>query len=703
MKRFKIVSGINFIQIDTLSLFILLFLTPLYFSSSAQESNHTKVNAFSVDERTQSGRFIGTMNNIVIFIRFADQEEFTTSYQFCEDFMNSTSGLSVKSYYAENSGNNLIIQSHFFPEPDLENDQIISYQDSHPIDYYRPYDATTNPIGYESLDGYEREDQLLKDAVRALKADIESKNLDLDINQDGIIDNISFILNRPEGGAFSTWLYPTLIQLNGGGEDVYINGKKAYQGNKHTTQYLQQEKLGFFCHEMFHGFSGAPDIYNSSSIAFSPVGVWDLMGGGGGTIPPAHLLVYMKMKYGTWIESIPQITEPGTYTLEAIKDNPFAAYEIPSPNSSTEKFIVEYRKPGGMFEIGLDRSNIEPGLIIYRVDSRYHGCRGGEPYFEVYVFRPLYGTHPEEGNDNYAGFAIENNRTQFNSETNPSCFLNDGSDGGIFIANVTSNQNNTVSFDVIDPYHIITPTALFASDIQSGEFPLTVNFSEHSTDFPTSFSWDFGDGDSSTERHPTHTYQTPGLYTVTLTTSNSAGTNTITKSDYIQVDKRDQTISFTEPTEATVGQTIVLNATTTSDLEIAYSVVSGDATLASDGKTITFNAAGNVEIKAGQEGNSEYHAAPEQLLAVSVSESTGTHTISDCIAIYPNPLKNNLHIQADKAYTIKVIDILGHVVLQYAMQNGQSTIDLSTLNTGQYIIQVTENNKLIHHQKMIKQ
>lgn len=700
MNPFKLLSKINFIKSNILSLLIVFFFTNFIFSLNAKDLNNTTDNLFPVDENTKSGRFIGTMNNIVIFIRFADQEEFTESFQFCEDFMNSTTNPSVKTYYAENSGNNLIIQSHFFPEPDTENDQIISYQDSHPIDYYRPYDAVTNPIGYESA-GYEREDQLLKDAVRALKTEIESKNLDLDINSDGIIDNISFILNRPEGGAFSTYLYPTLIQLNGGGDDVFINGKKAYNGNKHTTQYLQQKQLGFFCHEMFHGFSGAPDIYNSSSIADSPVGVWDLMSQVSFTQP--HLLVYMKMKYGTWIESIPQITEPGTYTLEAIKDNPFAAYEIPSPNSSTEKFIVEYRKPGGIFEIGLDKDNIEHGLIIYRVDSRYNGCGGGEPYFEVYVFRPLYGTHPEEGNSNLAGFAIENNRTLFNSETNPSCFLNDGSDGGIFIANVTSNQNNTISFDVIDPNNIVAPTALFTSDIQSGEFPLKVSFSESSTDFPTSFSWDFGDGSTSTERHPNHTYQSPGLYTVTLSVSNSKGTNTITKADYIQVDKKDQTINFTEPSEATVGETIVLNATTTSNLEIDYAVVSGDATLASDGKTITFDAAGNVEIKAQQDGNSEYNAAPEQLLTVSVSESTGINTISNCISIYPNPLKNNLNIKADKLYKIKLIDILGNVMLQYTMQNNISTIDLSALNNGQYIIQLIENNRIIHYQKIIKQ
>ncbi|MBI9064358.1 MAG: T9SS type A sorting domain-containing protein [Marinilabiliaceae bacterium] len=393
------------------------------------------------------GKFIGTMNNVVVFIRFADQEEFTESFQFIDEFLNSSIKPSVKTYYAENSGHQLTIQSHFFPAPDVTNDKIVSYQDSHPMDYFRPYDAINNSIGYQGIEGSEREDRLLADALLFVKDEIESASLDLDINNDEIIDNISFIIQRPPGGAFSTYLYPTLIQITD--IPVYIQGKKAYMGNKHTTEYLQQEQLGFFCHEMFHGFTFAPDIYNSRSVAFSPVGVWDLMGGGGGTMPPAHLLVYMKMKYGTWLETIPRITKSGTYTLECINDNPLAAYEIPSPNSTHEKFIVEYRKPVGMFESGLGRSQIECGLLIYRVDDRYSGCGGGEPYFEVYVFRPLYGDRPEEGDSNKAGFAVENGRTTFSSETNPSCFLNDGSVGGIMINNITSNHGSTISFNVV--------------------------------------------------------------------------------------------------------------------------------------------------------------------------------------------------------------------------------------------------------------
>jgi PKD repeat protein len=65
--------------------------------------------------------------------------------------------------------------------------------------------------------------------------------------------------------------------------------------------------------------------------------------------------------------------------------------------------------------------------------------------------------------------------------------------------------------------------------------PLTVNFTDLSTGALTSWSWDFGDGGTSVEQHPSHEYAGLGLYTVTLTVSGPTGSDTETKPDYISV------------------------------------------------------------------------------------------------------------------------------------------------------------------------
>lgn len=57
----------------------------------------------------------------------------------------------------------------------------------------------------------------------------------------------------------------------------------------------------------------------------------------------------------------------------------------------------------------------------------------------------------------------------------------------------------------------------------SGVAPLTVTFTDGSTGTPTGWRWDLGDGRTAAGRTVTHTYTTPGRYTVTLQAENQAG------------------------------------------------------------------------------------------------------------------------------------------------------------------------------------
>ena len=79
------------------------------------------------------------------------------------------------------------------------------------------------------------------------------------------------------------------------------------------------------------------------------------------------------------------------------------------------------------------------------------------------------------------------------------------------------------------------PVADFAGSPTSGEAPLTVSFTDQSSNSPTSWSWDFGDGATSTAQNPSHQYSSAGTYTVELTAANEYGSDTETKTDYITV------------------------------------------------------------------------------------------------------------------------------------------------------------------------
>ena len=80
------------------------------------------------------------------------------------------------------------------------------------------------------------------------------------------------------------------------------------------------------------------------------------------------------------------------------------------------------------------------------------------------------------------------------------------------------------------------PSADFEANVTSGTKPLTVKFTDKSSNNATSWEWDFGDESSnSTEQNPEHTYDSAGNYTVILTASNADGEDSEKKEDYITV------------------------------------------------------------------------------------------------------------------------------------------------------------------------
>lgn len=64
-----------------------------------------------------------------------------------------------------------------------------------------------------------------------------------------------------------------------------------------------------------------------------------------------------------------------------------------------------------------------------------------------------------------------------------------------------------------------------------------VSFSDRSLNGPTTWLWDFGDGKTSTAKNPVHTYVNNGYYTVQLTALNAYGSNTLTKTSYVKINK----------------------------------------------------------------------------------------------------------------------------------------------------------------------
>jgi PKD repeat protein len=75
----------------------------------------------------------------------------------------------------------------------------------------------------------------------------------------------------------------------------------------------------------------------------------------------------------------------------------------------------------------------------------------------------------------------------------------------------------------------------FTADPTTGIQPLVVQFTDQSTGTITGWLWDFGDGTTSTEQHPSHSYDIEGDFTVSLTVTGPEGQDTHVKDNYIRV------------------------------------------------------------------------------------------------------------------------------------------------------------------------
>jgi len=141
-------------------------------------------------------------------------------------------------------------------------------------------------------------------------------------------------------------------------------------------------------------------------------------------------------------------------------------------------------------------------------------------------------------------WSTNQNPTTANSKTT------DGSGNGLFESRLTELTANTGYYyrayatnsegtgygeDLSFTTLLNKPDAAFTASLTTITAGQSVQFTDQSTNTPKSWNWDFGDGSTIKIQNPLHTYSTAGTYTVSLTVENNSGSDTETKSNYINV------------------------------------------------------------------------------------------------------------------------------------------------------------------------
>ena len=316
------------------------------------------------------------------------------------------------------------------------------------------------------------------------------------------------------------------------------------------------------------------------------------------------------------------------------------------------------------------------------------------------------------GNDKLS-INIDGNRIATITDTNDEWT---GSETIIFTATDPdgASDSDTAIFTILP----LGPEADFASNLTIGTKPLTVEFTDQSTQGTstiTEWYWDFGDGESSSQQSPSHTYNEVGVYDVSLTiTDENALTDTETKNDYITVYILPQQASNPQPAdlstsieiEPTLNWTICEN---TEDVDLYFGTENPPSTkvLNNVSAATTFNPSALSYqtdyfwkvVCRNLNGETE---GPIWKFTTAIGTGLGDNLENHKqISIYPNPARGQVYVSTPKVVDLSITTLSGmSVLVKKGFQGG--IIDISALDKGVYMIILRTEKGMISRKLIIK-
>lgn len=388
-----------------------------------------------------------TMANLIVFVKFPEDKttEISDNAQKIMMYYNDTSKMyvgssidfSFKKYISEISRGKLNVNDIF---PQLDGD-------------------TITPFTLSASHDNSNDNSIIQEIIGAFNSGkIKMPSDRLDNKYSGVVDNLTVIIQgRCPSGSDFMWPHKSVTYVS-----TKINNKYQFGNYNFIDSYSVTGTVaacqGVITHEFLHSV-GLPDLYRRSGTDGTPVGVWDIMASN--SFFMQYPLSYQRYKLG-WIP-MQQITQSGTYTLDPVSDpdSDTILYEIKTPMSASESFMLEYRKKitTNFSNLGFETKIPSSGLLIYRVNKSVVNQTNawGEDY--LYVYRPGETSASASAGDLFKSALDPNdNRTSFGVAdldaplTDGTMFYSNGMNSGIVISDVKYNDDSSqITFHVEFP------------------------------------------------------------------------------------------------------------------------------------------------------------------------------------------------------------------------------------------------------------
>lgn len=272
-----------------------------------------------------------------------------------------------------------------------------------------------------------------------------------------------------------------------------------------------------------------------------------------------------------------------------------------------------------------------------------------------------------------------------------------------FIENQTTGEVITGVGVHVGESTYIEPTADFSVDNNFVGVGNQAVFSDESTGNPTSWEWTFEGGDPATsnlQTPPPVTYNTAGLYGVTLTVTNPAGTNTITMSDFMD-------IGFAPEADFSASQTLVLTGESIDFEDLSsndptswlweFEGGSPESSSEQNPAGITYNSPGDYYVTlTASNPYGESIVTREAYIHVG-DVGIDDHASVKSFSVYPNPSNGMITVKAIPGKNIHKITIRnthGQEVMQVHPQNSLTqSIRLAELEKGMYFVEITGDTR----------